>query len=196
MIPAMATAEPKPRLTPAEYLAIERASETRHEYYDGEMFAMTGGTFAHATIATNLASLLHGALRGGPCRALVSDMRVKVESAELYTYPDVVVVCGPAEFDEKEPKDTLLNPTVLIEVLSPSTEAYDRGRKFAFYRAIPSLREVLFVAQDRPLVERFTRTEAGDWLLHVAEGIEAWIDLPSVGARLTLAEVYEGVLGP
>ncbi|HXU31789.1 MAG TPA: Uma2 family endonuclease [Thermoanaerobaculia bacterium] len=191
----MAIAQLKPRLTPAEYLATEREADTRSEYIEGEMYAMSGASYAHNVIVTNLAAGLHAALRGGPCRAIVSDMRVKDATSELYTYPDVVVVCGKPRFEEPAYLDTLTNPTLVIEVLSPSTERHDRGLKFAYYRSIPSLREVLFVAQDRPIVERYTRGEGDDWLLHVVQGLDAAIELPGVGARLVLAEIYEGALG-
>ncbi|MEP7010950.1 MAG: Uma2 family endonuclease [Acidobacteriota bacterium] len=189
----MAIAQTKPRLSPAEYLEIERAAETKSEYIEGEMYAMSGASYAHNVIVTNLGAGLHAALKGGPCRPVVSDMRVKDDSSELYTYPDVVVVCGKPRFEEEAYLDTLINPVLLIEVLSPSTERHDRGLKFAYYRSIPSLREVLFVAQDRPVVERYTRMNNGDWALHVTEGYDATIDLPSVGVQLLLAEIYDGV---
>lgn len=191
----MAIALIKPRLSPAEYLEIERGAETRSEYIEGEMYAMSGASYAHNVIVTNLAASLHASLKGGPCRAVVSDMRVKDDASELYTYPDVVVVCGKPRFEEPAYLDTLTNPTLLIEVLSPSTERHDRGLKFAYYRTIPSLREVLFVAQDRPIVEQYTRGEGEDWLLHAVQGLEATIQLASVDARLSLAELFEGALG-
>jgi Uma2 family endonuclease len=190
----MAIAQTKPHLTPAEYLEIERAAETKSEYFDGEMFAMAGASFEHNLIVVNLAAGLHAALKGGPCRVVASDMRVK-DRSPAYTYPDVAVVCGRPRFEEDAYLDTLTNPTLLAEVLSSSTEAHDRGLKFANYRSIPTLREVLFVAQDRPLVERYSRMENGDWSLHAVQTLDETIELPSVGAKLLLAEIYAGALG-
>ncbi len=192
----MAIAQTKPHLSPAEYLEIERAAETKSEYIEGEMYAMSGASYEHNLIAANLTAGLHAALRGGSCRVVGSDQRVKEERATFYTYPDLAIHCGEPRFEPDGHLDTLLNPTVLIEILSPSTEAYDRGRKFSYYRAIPSLREVVFVAQDRPLVERFSRMDTGDWALHAIEGYDAGTYLPSVGVRLALAEIYEGVPRP
>ncbi len=137
----------KPFLTPQDYLALERQAETKSEYYAGEVFAMAGASRKHNTIVTNLAYLLVGQLKGRSCEVYNSDMRVKVSATGLYTYPDLVVVCGKPRFDDDQ-EDTLLNPTVIIEVLSKSTEAYDRSEKFAQYRALELMADYLLIAQD------------------------------------------------
>jgi Uma2 family endonuclease len=183
----------EPYLTPEEYLAVERASETRHEYLDGQMVAMPGGSYEHSLIGANLIQSIGRQLRGGPCRVLSSDMRVLVSATGLYTYADVVVLCGePALVDKYS--DLLTNPIVLIEVLSPSTEAYDRGRKFQQYITLESLQEYLLVSQDRPNVEQFVRHEDRDhWVFTAVTDLAASIALPSIGCELALAEVYDHV---
>ena len=150
IMPAM----PKPLLTPEEYLARERRAETKSEYLRGEVFAMAGASRAHNLIASNAAGELRQQLRDRPCEVYPSDMRVKVSPSGLYTYPDVTVVCGEPQFEDAE-VDTLLNPKVLVEVLSPSTADYDRGGKFTHYRRLPSLQEYVLISQDRPLVEHY-----------------------------------------
>lgn len=177
--------------TPEEYLAFERASEMRHEYVDGEVFAMTGASREHNLIVVNIGSELRGQLKGRPCEAYVAEMRVRV-SPTAYLYPDVVVVCGEARFED-EAVDTLLNPTLLVEVLSESTEAYDRGKKFERYRQIGSLAEYVSVAQDRPHIEQFTRQSDGGWLLVESDGRDATVRLASIDATLALAEVFDKV---
>ena len=179
----------KPLLTPEEYLAAERAGDQKNEYYQGEVFAMVGASFQHVGIAANLLASLHGQLQGGPCRAFQSDLRVKVSRTGLYTYPDVGVVCDPPQFDDNQ-NDTLLNPRVIIEVLSPSTESYDRGKKFAHYRTIENLTEYLLVSQDQPRVEQYVRQPNGDWLMHEATELTETIHLPSVDCDLKLSDVY------
>lgn len=177
--------------TASEYLALERASETRSELVNGQILAMTGASRAHNLIAANILAALHGQLKGRPCEAYQSDMRVKVSPTGLYTYPDVVVVCGQPQLED-EYGDTLLNPTLLVEVLSPSSEAYDRGEKFAHYRRLESLREYLIVAQDQPRIERYVR-DGEHWVLTEASGLDAALDLTSIGCRLALADVYDKV---
>ena len=169
---------------------MERTSEVRHEYYDGEIFAMVGATEPHALIVTNLVVGLGTQLRGGPCRLYSNDMRVQVADTGLYTYPDVVVVCQPPQFFQVEHRNTLLNPTLIVEVLSESTEAYDRGQKFEHYRRLDSLAEYLLVAQDKAKIEHFTRQPDG-WLLTEAKGLDRVLSLPSIGCELRLAEVYD-----
>ncbi len=185
--------EPKPHLSPVEYLALDREAEERSEYLDGEMFSMAGGSREHALIAANLVGELRGQVRHRPCEVYGSDMRVLVEASGLYTYPDLSVVCGEPIFGPDGRRDILRNPTLLIEVLSPSSEAYDRGKKFEHYRAIPSFREYLLVSQERPLVDRFLRQESGIWLFSTAGGLDAKVELSSIGARLALSEVYAKV---
>ena len=183
---------PRPCLTPESYLAIERRSELKHEYYAGEMFAMTGASEEHNLIAGNIFAGLHQQFRRRGCKVFLSDMRVKVSDTGLYTYPDVVAVCGAAEFEDAE-VDTLMNLTFVVEVLSESTEAYDRGKKFEHYRQIASLQEYLMVAQDRCHVERYRRSDDGTWPMTERTGLDATLDLPSIGATLSLADVYEKV---
>src|SRR5712691_1212035 len=153
----------KPFITPAEYLALERKAEYKSEYLNGEVFAMTGASRKHNLIVTNILISLGQQLRGRPCEAYSSDMRVKVTTPGLYTYPDVVVVCGKPEFEDEE-VDTLLNPTLLIEVLSTSTERYDRIAKTSYYRTLDSLTEHLLVAQHEVRIEQYVRQPRGEWL--------------------------------
>jgi len=186
------SSQPKHAVTPEEYLAAERQATQKHEYYGGEVFAMSGASFAHVAIVANLTGHLFAGLQGGPCRAFSSDLRVKVSRTGLYTYPDVVVVCGPPQFDD-EHDDTLLNPRLIAEVLSPSTETYDRGKKFAHYRTLDSLKEYLLIAQDQARVEQYIRQSSGDWLLHEATQMEDTIRLPSVESEFTLSDVYDKI---
>lgn len=189
------SAAPKPFLSPEEYLAREREAETKSEYYDGEVFAMAGGSEEHSMIAVNVAGSLNSQLADRPCKVYNSDMRVRMEEDGPHAYPDVSVVCGEAEFaDEK--RDTLLNPTVIVEVLSPTTEAWDRGGKFERYQQRASLREYVLIAPDRPRVERYTRQGDEEWLLTVAAGLDRTISLPSIGCELRLAEVYRKITFP
>jgi len=179
-------------MTEAEYLEFERTSEIKHEFFAGEVLSMTGASEAHNLICVNVIAELRNQLRGRSCKIYPSDMRVKVEATGLYTYPDISVVCGDAQFADTE-LDTLINPLVIIEVLSPSTERYDRGRKFQQYRVLPSLREYVLVAQDHPRIEHYHLQETGTWQLSDAQGMEANLELPSIGCTLALAEVYEQV---
>jgi Uma2 family endonuclease len=187
----MSSAARTSRHTPAEYLARERPSATRHEYLDGFLFEMTGASRAHNLITGNLNGEIRAQLRDRPCEVYASDMRVCVEPTGLYTYPDVVVVCGEPRFQDGE-LDTLLNPTVLVEVLSPSTEAYDRGKKFGHYRRLASVREYVLVAQERVLVERFTR-QGQEWLLAEMNRPEDVLRLASIGCEVPLREIYAKV---
>lgn len=184
------SSQPKPLFTAEAYLAFERAADRKHEYHDGQLFAMAGASRAHAQIVTNLVASLAGLLRGRPCSVYSSDLRVKVSPTGLYTYPDVVIACGEHRFED-EHEDTLLNPVVIIEVLSPSTEGYDRGKKFAHYRTLDSLAEYLLVAQDEPRIEQYVRQPDGNWLLHEAGGLTGRIALAAVGCTLESAGVYD-----
>jgi Uma2 family endonuclease len=188
----MAPAQKVARLTEAEYLRLERAAEFKSEYFDGEMFAMAGGTRAHSLISTNVTGELRAGLKNTPCVTYNADLRIKSELTGLYTYPDVSVVCGEQRFLDNE-EDTLLNPTLVVEVLSDSTEAYDRGKKLEYYRRIPSLREYLLVSQREPRVEQFIRQEDGTWSLKEAAGLNDEIRLASIGVTLRLAEVFAKV---
>ncbi|MBW3538816.1 MAG: Uma2 family endonuclease [Planctomycetes bacterium] len=187
----MSTAATK-RLSPAEYLALERAAEIKSEYYDGEMFAMAGAGRRHNLIKVNIGRETSLTFKGRPCEIYTSDMRVKVDRTGLYTYPDVVIVCGEPEFEDAE-VDTLLNPTVLCEVLSKTSEAYDRGRKFAHYRRLPSLKSYVLISQDRPRVEVFSRQADDRWLLTEYDGLEAVAAIPEIDCLLPLAEIYDRV---
>lgn len=188
----MPATTPVQRLTEAAFLELERKAEVRHEFFDGEMFAMAGGSPAHSRIATDCLIALGSRLKGKPGRPYNSDLRHKVELTGLITYPDVSVICGPLEFAPGT-DDTVINPTLLIEVLSQTTEAYDRGRKFLNYQRIQSLREYLLISQYEPRIEQFIRGEGGQWTWRVTEGMEAVAELPSLGISLPLAEVFAGV---
>jgi Uma2 family endonuclease len=179
-------------LTPEQYLEIERQAERKSEYWQGEMFAMSGAAESHNLLVMNIAAQIHSQLRTRDCRIYSNDMRVRVSATSLYTYPDIVVVCGVPQFLDGR-RDTLLNPTLIIEVLSPSTEAYDRGRKFEHYQSIESLKQYLLVASERVHADLFTRQPGGQWLLTSAGSIEDTLDLESVGCRITLRDSYERV---
>ena len=179
-------------MTPEQYLEIERGAEFRSEYYQGEMFAMARGRREHSLIATNTGSELSRQLRERPCEVYLIAMRVKVSSTGLYTYPDVVVVCGELKLLD-DTFDTLLNPTVIFEVLSESTEAYDRGRKFELYRSLESLAEYVMISSLRVGVERYTRQPDGSWNYISKTSLEDAIDLKSVDCHLRLADLYERV---
>jgi Uma2 family endonuclease len=189
---SMVQAQPKPFLSPEEYLAIEREAETRSEYLDGEMFAMTGGTYLHNVIIGNLAWALKDQLKGRSCTVCPNDQRVYIPKTGLYTYPDLVVVCGKAQF-AVEGLDTLLNPVLLVEVLSPTTEAYDRGKKFEHYRTIPTLTEYLLVSQTEPHVEQFLRQEGGHWRYTATSERENSVPLASIQRELALEGIYDNV---
>lgn len=184
--------QPKTFLSPAEYLELERRAEVKSEYYEGEMFAMAGASPRHVWITANLVRELGQQLKAKPCRVSASDLRLRVTPTSLYTYPDVVVVCGEPRFADDQ-KDTLLNPTVIIEVLSESTRDYDRGRKFQHYRTLPSLAEYLTVEQDEPHVEHCTRQPESRWLLAEFADLGQSIRLASIDCVLPLAEVYDKI---
>jgi len=177
-------------ITPEQYLEIERKAEVKSEYYNGEMFAMSGASRQHGRISFQLTGLLQQHLRGRPCEGYTANMRVLTPGG-LYTYPDLTVACNQPAFAEAD-VDTLTNPTLLLEILSPSTEGYDLGEKAEMYRKIPSLRELVFVAQDRFHVQ-VQRRESDHWTLLEADGLDACIDLISIGYSLRLAELYETV---
>lgn len=178
--------------TPAEYLAIERNAEQKSEYFAGEIFAMGGASERHNLIVTNIIGELRQQLKNRPCRLYANDMQVKVSPTGLYTYPDVVVMCGEARFDDEQ-KDTLLNPTVIIEVLSPSTEGYDRGEKAEQYRKLKSLTEYLLVAQEKYHIERYARQDHDRWLLTETSDLQETVQLSTIECVLSLAEVYDKV---
>lgn len=185
------TAQPKSYTTEAEYVERERISTEKHEYYDGEIFAMSGASESHNLIASNVNATLYTQLRGRGCRIYPSDMRIKVMRTGLNTYPDITLVCGKPEFTDMAKRDTLVNPTVIIEILSPSTERYDRGVKFQNYRTIETLKEYILIAQDKCHIERYTRHETNMWILTEAVGIESSLMLSSINCILSLTDTYE-----
>lgn len=190
------TKQTQPYLTEAMYLEHERNSIDKHEYYAGEMRRVARANEKHNLIAVSLAASLHSQLRGRPCRVYPSDMRVKVMQTGLNTYPDLAIVCGTSQFTEDK-HDTLINPTVIIEILSPSTERYDRGMKFQHYRGIATLQEYILVAQDKHHIERFARQDhSNEWLFSEAVGLETSLFISSVQVTLALSDVYEQVLLP
>ncbi len=177
-------------MSPEEYLKFERTSDVKHEYLDGEVFAMAGASKNHNRIQATVSGLLFTQFVGRPYETFGSDQRVKVD-ATFYTYPDISVICGEAEFDESE-LDTLLNPIVIIEILSPSTEIYDRGKKFQRYRELDSLQEYVLIAQDSLRIEHYLR-QGEKWILTDARGPDAVVALPSIGCTLALRDVYAKV---
>lgn len=183
-----------PYVTPAEYLAAERKSASKSEYINGRVYAMAGASRLHNLIALNTASELRAQMRGRPCEAYVNDMRVKVERTGMYTYPDVIGLCEEPRFEDDE-VDTLLNPTVIIEVLSPSTERYDRGEKFAHYRRLESLREYILISQEMPRIEHYRR-EGDSWVLTEVSAPDAALVIPSLSATLLLNDIYDRIEFP
>jgi Uma2 family endonuclease len=189
----MALPNPVRRLSEAEYLTIERAADFKSEFFDGEMFGMSGGTRWHSLISANVNGELRHRLKGGKCLVFDSNMRVKIDATGLYTYPDVIVACEEQRFVDGE-MDTLLNPTVVVEVLSDSTEGYDRGKKFENYRQIPSLKEYLLVSQAEPRIDQFIRQPNGEWLLHETAGLQNQLFLPTLGVTVPLSEIFANVI--
>jgi Uma2 family endonuclease len=185
------------RITVEDYLRMENASETKHEFRHGRIISMAGATFEHVSIATNLTRQIGNQLVGTSCRVLGSDLRVRITGTSNYCYPDVMVVCGPPVFDDSDKKLHLLNPKIVIEVSSPSTVANDRGDKFYDYMSIDSLQEYVLVAQDRPRVDTFYRQSDGIWAIGPsADGISSSVTFRSLRISLALKEIYEGVEFP
>jgi Uma2 family endonuclease len=182
-------------MTPEQYLEAERAAEFKSEYYNGHMYAMAGGTQVHNFILGNTAAALLPISRRRGCVVNTSDLRLRVSHGGLYTYPDIMVICGPTRFADDQ-KDTVLNPILIIEVLSPSTEAHDRGFKFAQYRELESLQEYVLIAQKEPRIERFQRQPSGQWLLTEYKGLEAEAHFESIDSRIRLADIYTDVSFP
>lgn len=177
--------------TPEEYLAWERASPEKHAFYRGEVFAMAGASRAHNLLVGNVVRLLGNALLDRPCESYPSDMRVRIQATGLYTYPDATALCQRPIFDDSE-ADTLMNPEVIFEVLSDSTEAYDRGDKFDQYRSIPSFNEYVLVSQDKVLVEHFVRQVDGSWNLRLLRKGDSLV-IPSLRCELVVEEMYRKV---
>ena len=189
----MTTSAHEVHYTYAEYLALEQSSNVKHEYLGGQIYAMAGGTPTHAALAAAMVGLIFGQLDNG-CRAFSSDLRVRVEKTGLATYPDVTVVCGPQQHATDD-QDAVTNPVLIAEVLSKSTEAYDRGEKFEHYQQIPSLVQYVLVAQDRRAVEVWTRDEDGGWKrADFADGDRA--ALSAIGASLDVRRLYDAAVEP
>jgi Uma2 family endonuclease len=180
-------------LTPEQYLEIERQAEFRSEYINGEMFAMSGGTPNHARIVLNTARRLTEQLDGSPCEAFDGDLRLYSAKQKMFTYPDVLVTCGPNQLLDAR-RDTLTDATVIVEVLSPSTRNYDRGEKFLFYRSLPSFSEYLLLAQDKVRAELHVRQPDGSWLFREFTGPGDVIELKSINCRLQLQSLYQRVV--
>jgi len=184
------TALPKYRYTLEEYVELDKNSEDRHEFFDGEVFAMSGGSIEHSQIASNINRALGNRLEGRPCRVLTSDTRLKVPAARPYRYPDVVVVCGKLVTEEFHGQVMLVNPLLIVEVLSSSTEAYDRGDKFYAYQSIESFREYLLISQSKPYVTHYIRQPDGNWLREDIEGLERSVTLPALECSIPFGEIY------
>ena len=200
----MSLARSYPKYSPDDYLALERDAGERHEYLDGQVYAMAGESLEHGVICMNLSRIISTQLMGKPCQALAKEMKVRSGPAPhpgqtakgLFSYLDLLVVCGEPKFHD-EHRDVLLNPSVIVEVLSPATEAFDRGEKWARYQTcLPELSDYLLVSQSKPQVEHFHRRAGGEWLYSLVIGLEEGLRLDSVGCTLTLAEVYDRVVFP
>jgi len=187
------SAVPQQYLSLDEYFRLEETSEIKHEYYRGTSYNMTGASEAHNLIVANIIGQLNPQLIDKPCRVYPSDLRLKVEAAELYTYPDAIVICGPSQYADGR-KDTVTNPTLLIEVLSPGTENYDRGAKFQNYRMIDTLHDYLMIAQDGVHVEHYIRQDNHAWLLRDFTDVSQVIDLPTICCSLALDAIYRNIL--
>jgi Uma2 family endonuclease len=182
------------RFAVEEYLRMEQASESRHEFHDGEILAMSGGSLEHSLIVTNVSAALHAALVGSPCLVLDSNLKVGIAKAHRFVYPDVHVNCDGPQFDPRDPtRQTVINPRLVVEVLSPSTEAYDRGGKFNLYRELPSFQEYVLISQDTAAVETFFRQPDGTWLFAPYSGLDALVKLRSLNLELRLSDVYARV---
>jgi Uma2 family endonuclease len=179
------------RFTEDEYVALERVSKTKHEFFNGQIIAMAGGSPRHNAICANVIGALGAALRGKPCVVMTSDQAVYVAKKASYFYPDVTVVCGKAQFSPKH-QQAVQNPALVVEVLSRSTEHYDLNEKFRYYRLVPSLKEFVTVFRNERIVQHWSRTEVGRWIGATVEGDGA-VELPGLGVSLTLAEIYEKV---
>lgn len=185
--------QPQHRYTLEEYLALERESEVKYEYWDGEIFAMSGGTLAHDLIMWNASNSLGTQLAGKDCRVFTDNMQIKVPAAPPYRYADGSVVCGTIAVERFNGADLLLNPILIIKVLSPSTEAYDRGDKFTHYKSIPSFREYLLIAQHRPHVTHYVKSDTGKWDYEEINDLGSSIYVTSIDCSLALADIYRDV---
>ena len=187
----MASAAARTYLTPEEYLTWERKSDTKHEYLSGEIIAMSGASYQHTLLTMNISGELYIQLKDTACTVHTNDMRVRTSPETSYFYPDIVVVCGEPRFEDNV-FDTLLNPVVLVEVLSPSTERYDRGEKFDYYQQLTSLQEYILVSQDEVRVERYRR-QGTEWQPTEFRSLEDVLSLPSINCELPLRDIYSRV---
>ena len=176
-----------------EYFALEDASDARFEYWDGDIVCMSGGSRAHGTVSSNIVISLGNSLRGGKCRAFTGDIAIYTQTLLPYRYPDASVVCDEPEFKHIKGHDALVNPVVVVEVLSPSTARLDEGPKFVAYQAVPSLRDYLLVSQDEPRVTLYTRLGGDSWERRDVTGLDASLELESIGCALRLRDLYDGV---
>ena len=179
---------PIPKLSVEEYLAVDRAAERRSEYHDGELFPVPAASWAHARVSANTIHRFSERLYGHPCHVADASVRLRVSPTQ-FVYPDLVVVCGDPAFTDEE-QDTITNPKVIVEILSPSTADYDYGGKFALYRRLPSFEEYLLIAQEEPLIEVFRKTPDGRWILSSYAGLESTVRVESLDIALPLAEIY------
>ena len=186
------SSEPKEKFTPQEYLQLERSSEAKSEYLNGKIFAMAGASREHNLITVNALSEIHQQIMDTPCEVYSGDMRVNVSASGLYTYPDIVAVCDQPAFEDDH-LDTLLNPQFILEVLSPSTESYDRGRKFSHYRSLESFSEYLLVSQTECRIEQFVLQTNGKWLYAEVTDPDGSITLSSIPCQLLLGNIYRKV---
>jgi Uma2 family endonuclease len=198
----MGPAQSKKKYTPEEYLQLEETSLEKHQFFQGEIFDlfpddMSGASEWHSLITMNIGRAIGNALAGKSCRIYDSNLRIRIPATTLYTYPDLSVICGPTQFDSTDTRrTTATNPKVIVEVLSPSTEAYDRGKKFASYLTIESLREYVLISQSRPRVETYFKQEDVTWVFVFFEGISARVEMKSLEIEVALADIYEGVEFP
>jgi Uma2 family endonuclease len=182
--------------TPEEYLAFERAAETKHEYLDGQIYDMAGASLEHNQICFNTTVAIGLSLRGTSCFGFTSDQKIRTDPMDLFSYPDITIVCGDPTFHD-EHRDVILNPKVIIEILSPSTEAYDRGEKFARYRQNKSLSDYILIAQDSPSIEHYSRQKGNrPWLYSVGDEMSGEISIASIKCKLKLSDVYDRVVFP
>ncbi len=192
----MGLAQRKSTFSPDEYLEFERAAETRHEYVDGEIYDMAGESLAHSQVCINIARELSLALKGSRCQALSPNMKVRAESRGMFAYPDLSIVCGEPVFHDSQ-RDVLLNPKVIIEVLSPSTQRYDQTKKFFRYRKeLPSLTDYILIYQDTAFIEHHERQADGRWVHNAFDGLEDTFRIPSVECEIPVSEIYDRVEFP
>lgn len=190
------SAHPKHRYTLEEYLELERTSEIKYEYWNGEIFSMSGGTLNHDHLMGNLFDLFKAHLRGKPCQVFTNNMQIKVPAAPPYRYADGSVVCGQVEVERFNGNDLLVNPVLIVEVLSPSTEGHDRGQKFTWYKSIPTFKEYLLIVQDKPHLIQYVKQAENKWLQSEFLTLNDRVYLPSLDGTLALSEVYQGVTFP